>query len=95
MNFKEDEQRDKELIKFIRKEERDPKKFAERLGNNLTQRYGLEFGGTIIVTHDLLTKKFTLKTSNGRKFDVEEHELMDLPLHLRILREQNAREKRA
>lgn len=93
MDYKEDEQKDHELIKFIRKEEHDPKKFAERLGNNLTQRYGLEFGGTITVAYNLLHKKFTLKTSNGKGFEVEEHELMDLPLHLRILRQQNTREK--
>ncbi|MBI2545954.1 hypothetical protein HYV81_02130 [Candidatus Woesearchaeota archaeon] len=94
MNFKEDELKDIELIKFIRKEESDPKKFAERLSNNLTQRYGLEFGGTITVTHDPVHKRFTLRTSNGRKFEIEEQELRDLPTHLRILREQNAREKR-
>jgi len=94
MTYLEEENKDKELIRFIRKEERDPKKFAERLGNNLTQRYGLEFGGTITVTHDLLHKKFTLKTSNGKGFEVEEHELNDLPVHLRIMREQNQREKK-
>ncbi len=94
MQFKEDEQKDKELIKFIRKEENDPKKFAERLSSNLTQRYGLEFGGNIEVKYSLLGRKFLLKTSNGKGFEIEEHELMDLPIHLRILREQNAREKR-
>ena len=82
MPYKEDEQKDHELIKFIRKEEHDPKKFAERLSNNLTQRYGLEFGGTITVTYDLLGKKFKVKTSNGRGFEVEEHELHDFPVHL-------------
>lgn len=94
MSFKEDEQKDKELIRFIRKEENDPKRFAERLSNNLTQRYGLEFGGNILVKHDLFAKKFVLKTSNGKGFEIEEHEIMDLPTHIRILREQNAREKK-
>lgn len=94
MNFKEDQEKDLELLKFIRKEESDPKRFAERLSNNLTQRYGLEFGGTISVTHDVLRKKFFLKASNGKGLDVDEHELMDLPMHLRFLRQQNQREKR-
>ena len=93
MDLKEDEQKDHELIKFIRKEEHDPKKFAERLSNNLTQRYGLEFGGTITVTHEVIGRKFVLQTSNGRHFEVEEHDLHDFPTHLRILRGQNAREK--
>ena len=93
MNHKEDEHNDLELIHFIRKDEHDPKKFAERLSTGLTQRYGLEFGGTITVTHDPIHKKFTLKTSNGKHIEVEEQEINDLPTHLRILREQNAREK--
>ena len=80
---------DESNIKAVLNEIKDSRKIAGRISSELTNKYGLEFGGWIRIEHHLLEHSFVLKCANGWSLALEIHELEDLPSKIMFMRKQH------
>jgi hypothetical protein len=92
-SLERDKNSDEQNLSAAMNEVSDARKIAARVGSELTNKYGLEFGGWIRLEYHVLENSFALKCANGEGFAFEAHELPDLPSKLMFMRKQHLGKK--
>ena len=92
-SLERDKNSDEQNLSAAINEINDARKIADRVSSELTNKYGLEFGGWIKLEYHLLENSFALKCANGEGFAFEAHELADLPSKLMFMRKQHLSKK--
>lgn len=91
--FRKDEEQDFLLVKEVLGKEKSLVKVATVLAQKLQQKYGSEFGGVVNVDYDLIEKKFTLACGKDYSIEMDENDLEDIPVRIKMFREQMIEDK--
>ena len=91
--FKQDEQKDKVIIKEFYEKSKDYAELAKKLTQYFTKKYGSEFGGNVVFGYDPAGNVISMTCfDQDRVFEVEV-ELPDIATNLRLLRKATASKK--
>ncbi|PIU75847.1 hypothetical protein COS75_02130 [Candidatus Pacearchaeota archaeon CG06_land_8_20_14_3_00_35_12] len=83
-----DEAGDMKNLQAAMSEVSDARKLAARLSNELSSKYGLEFGGWVKLDYDIFEKIFTMSLANGHSFIFDYTDILDIPSKIMFLRKE-------
>lgn len=86
--FRKDEEQDFLLVKEVLGKEKSLVKAAAVLTQKLQQKYGSEFGGVVKLDFDVIEKRFTLACGRDYSIEMDENDLEDIPVRIKMFREQ-------
>lgn len=86
--LQKDEAADIENFKAAMSELTDARKLASRLTQELSAKYGLEFGGWIKIDYGFFEKTFALRFANGQAFVFDASDILSIPSKIAFLRKE-------
>ncbi len=91
--LKKDEEQDILLVQEVLGKEKNLIKAAHVLSEKFKQKYGPEFGGALSIDFDFVKKIFMLRCGRDYEIDLDENDVEDIPIRIKMFREQAIEDK--